>query len=48
MSDPEPKATIRILAGLEKSTEDTGESLTSEIKDLKTSQTKIKNAGTEI
>jgi len=43
MPDPEFKATItRILAGLEKSREDTREPLTAEIKDLKPSQAKIK------
>ena len=43
MLDPEFKATIiRILAGLEKNREDTRGSLTTEIKDLKTSQAKIK------
>ena len=47
--DPEFKTTIiRILAGLEKSTEDIRESLTVEIKDKKTSQAKIKNAITEM
>jgi len=49
MPDPEFKTTIlRILAGLEKSIEDTRDSLTTEIKDLKTSQAKIKNARTEM
>ena len=39
MPDPELKVTIiRILAGLEKSIEDTRESLTAETKGLKTSQ----------
>ena len=37
------KATIiKILAGFEKSIEDTGESLTGEIKELKPNQVKIK------
>lgn len=43
MSEPEFKTTImRILAGLEKSKEDTKESRNAEIKDLKTSHAKIK------
>ena len=37
-----------ILTGLEKSIEDTRESLTTEIKELKSSQAKIKNLITEI
>jgi len=49
MPEPEFKTTIiRILAGLDKSIEHTRESLTTEIKDLKTSQAKIKNAITEM
>ena len=49
MPDPEFKTTImRILAGLKKSIEDSGESLTSEIKDLKISYIKMKNAITKI
>ena len=45
MPDPECKtAIIRILAGLEKTIDATREPLTTEIKDLKTSQAKIKNA----
>ena len=39
---------IRLLAGFEKSIEDTRETLPAEIKDLKTSQAKIKNAVTEM
>ena len=43
MLKPEFKTEIiRILSGLEKSTEDTRESLTAEIKELKTSQKKLK------
>ena len=43
MPEPEFKTTIiRIIAGLKKIIEDTRESLTTEIKDLKTSQAKIK------
>ena len=38
---------IRILAGVEKSIEDTRESLYVEIKEIKSSQAKIKNAITE-
>ena len=42
MPDPEFKTTIiRILSGLEKSIEDSRESLTTEIKHLKTSQAEI-------
>ena len=49
MSDPEFKTIIiRILAGLEKSIEDTRESLTEEIKEQKTSQSKVKNAITKM
>lgn len=49
MHDPEFKATvIKILAGLEKSTEDTRGPLTGKTKDLKTSQPKIKDPVTEI
>ena len=49
MPDPEFKATIiGILVGLEKSIEDARESLTAQIKDLKTSQAKMKNAITKI
>ena len=49
MPDPEFKATIiRILPRLQKSMEYTQESLTTEIKDLKTSQAKIKNEKTDI
>ena len=39
---------IRITAGIEKSIEDTRESLSSEIKELKSSQAKIKNAITKM
>ena len=39
---------IKILPGLGKSMEDTGETLTSEIKELKSSQAKIKNAITKM
>ena len=39
---------IRILTGLEKSIENTRETLASQAKDLKTSQTKIKNDVTEM
>ena len=47
MPDPEFKRTIiRILAGLEKSIEDTGKSLTTEIKE--TSQGTMKNAINEM
>ena len=43
ISEPEYKTiTIRILAGIHKSIEDSRESFTSEIKELKTSQAKIK------
>ena len=43
MPDPEFKTTIiRMLAGLEKSIEDTKESLTAKIKDLKTLQAETK------
>ena len=38
---------IRILAGVDKSIEDTRESLYVEIKEIKSSQAKIKNAITE-
>jgi len=38
----------RILAGLERSIEDTRETLAEEIKDLKTSQAKIRNAITDM
>ena len=49
MPDPQFKATlISIQTRLEKSIEDTWESLTTEIKDLKMSHAKIKNAITEI
>ena len=49
MPEQEFKTTIlRILARLEKSTEDTRESLTAEIKDLKSSQAEIKNAITKM
>ena len=49
MPDPEFKTTIiRILAGLEKSIEDIREFLITEIKDIKASQAKIKNAISEI
>ena len=45
LPEPEFKTTIiRTPAGLKKSIEATRESLTAEIKDLKTSQAKIKNA----
>lgn len=46
--DPEFKIIIRILVGLEKNIEDTRESLTTEVKDLKTSQAEIKNVITEM
>ena len=39
--DPEFKIIIRILAGLEKSIEDTRESLTTELLDPQTSQSEI-------
>ena len=39
---------IRLLAGLEKSIEDTREMLVAEIKDLKTSKVEIKNATAEM
>ena len=39
---------IRILAGLEKSMKDTRESLSAEIKELKSSGAEIKNAITEM
>ena len=39
---------IRILSGLEKSTEDMRECLTTEIKELESSQAEIKNAITEM
>ena len=39
---------IKILAGLERSIEDTRETLAAEIKDLKTSQAEIKNDITEM
>ena len=49
MPEPEFKPTIiRILTGLEKRIEDTMESLNTEIKDLKISHAKIKNAITEM
>ena len=49
MPDPEFKATtIRILAGLEKSIEVIRDSLTAEIKELKTNQNEIKNTITNI
>ena len=49
MSEPEFKTIIiRILPGLEKSKEDTRESLTVEIKEQKTSQAEINNATTEM
>ena len=45
MSEPEFKTMIiKILAGIEKSMEDIKESLTAEIKDLRTSQVEVKNA----
>ena len=48
MPDPEFKTTtIRILAGLEKSMEETREFLTTKVKDLKTSEAEIKNAITK-
>ena len=47
--DSEFKATIiRILAGLEKSMEDNRQSLTTEIKEFKTTQAEMKNAITKI
>ena len=43
--DPEFKATIiRVIAGLEKSIKDTRGVFTTEIKDLKTSHARMKNA----
>lgn len=49
MSELEFKTIIvRILGGTERSTEDTRESFTAEIKELKSSQSKIKNAITDI
>ena len=49
MSEPEFKTVImRKLAGFEISTEDTTESFTVEIKQLKTSQAEIKNAITKM
>ena len=49
ISEQEFKTIVtRLLAGLEESIEDTRETLAEEIKDLKTSQAKIKNAVTEI
>ena len=49
MSELEFKTTtVRILAGLGNSIEDTRESLSAEIKELKSSQAKIKNAITEM
>ena len=48
MPDPEFKATIRILAGLEKSIEVIRDSLTAEIKELKINQNEIKNTITNI
>ena len=49
MSKLEFKTTmIKILAGLEKSIKDTREPLTEEIKELKSNQTKTKNAITEM
>ena len=49
MLEPEFKTTIiRILASLEKSMENTRESLPTEIKDLLTSQAEIKNAITKM
>ena len=49
MSELEFKAAIRgILAGFEKSIEDTRESLSAEIKELKSSQAEIKNAITKM
>lgn len=48
MPDPEFKTISRILAGLEKSIGDTRESLTPEIKGVKTSQAEIKNTVTKM
>jgi len=48
ISEQELRTTVIILAGLERSIEDTRETLTTEIKDLKTSQAEIKNAITEM
>ena len=39
---------IRLLTGLEKSIEDTRDTLAAEIKDLRTSQDELKNAITEL
>ena len=47
--DPIFKATIiRILTGLEKSLEDIRETLTADVQELNTNQTKMKNAVTKI
>ena len=49
MPDPECKATIiKILPGLDKSIEDTRDTLTEETKDLKPSQAKMKTVITEM
>jgi len=48
MPDPEFKATIIRIAGLEKIMEDIRETLTAEIRDLNTSQAQMKIAITEI
>ena len=48
MSELEFKTIIKILDGLEKSIEDTRESLTVEIKEIKYSQAESKNAITEM
>jgi len=48
MSETDCRTIIRILNGLGKSIVNTRESLTREIKELKTSQKKIKNAVTEM
>ena len=45
MSDLEFRTTIiKVLLGVEKSTEDTRESCSAEVKEIKSSQVKIKNA----
>ena len=48
MSEPEFRTIKKILVGLEESTEDTRESFTGEVKELKTNQAKIKNAFTKM
>ena len=48
MLELEFKTVKRILSGLEESIEDTRESLTAEIKEIKTGQAEIKNAITKM